>query len=221
MTAPFPHEKPILLVLSASETAAEGILAFLARTEVRHHVFPPLWFLDGSGVDLPAAIPDVASVTTETLPRVLKSAERLSTAEVLRAHGLRVWREADEQVRHYYLKRTTLQTFAAIFKVAPAAKDREPPPEFWEDRIHEHRFEVEYRLAREPQPAEAPAPGEEGSIVFYPFDPPNAAARRDAGLPEGAGVVLEVFAYAWQRERHVALCESLARAQGWRSVDLA
>jgi hypothetical protein len=221
VTEDYPHEQPILLVLPERTTAAEGVLEFLDHPDVLHHAFPPLWFLDAAGVDLPGALPDVEGVTRESLPRVLAEATRLATPEALREHGLRVWRAADEAVRQHYLRRGVLRTFATIFRLAPHSREAEPPPEFWADRTHEHRFEVQYRLARQPQPSEAPAPGEEGSIVYYPFDPSNGSARLEAGLPAGRGPILEVFAYAWQRERHVSLCASVARSPGWKSLDLS
>lgn len=215
----FSHEEPILVVLPANEPAATALGKVVADPEVRHVQLPPLWRFDAAGIDLPAALPDCRAITEQNLQKVLTVLLRLCTPEHLDELVAREWSLADERVRQHYLRLGIGQTFAAIFRVAPRTVERAPPPLFRYDRVHEHAFEVQYRLARLEDPADFRAPDEEGSIVLYPFDPVNAGAREEAGIGQEGGVVLEAFAYEPARARHRAFLERVAAGHGWRVVD--
>ena len=216
MDGPLPHEEPLLVVLPRGTGAAEGIRRFLSRSEVKAYVLPPPWFLEDAGVDLPAALPDVRAFTLENLDRVLEAARRLCTPAVLTERAQSLWRAADERVRQHFLKRGAMQVLAGMFGGGPKTVDVPPPEEFVRDRVHEHRFEVQYRLAQDRGPGIFPAPPEEGSVVVYPFDPDNALVRAQHALGPRDGAVLEVFAYVWQHDRHRALCAAVASDLGGR-----
>ncbi len=191
----------------------------LAEPEIRHFALPPLWTLDKSGVDLAAALPEVRSVSLETLEEVLGSLIRLCDAQELDAIVAREWAAVDERVRQYYLKASIGQTFAMIFKLAPRSIELDPPPAFRRDRIHENGFQVEYRLARAAEERDFRAPEEEGSVVVYPFDPANEEARTEAGLEPGSGTVLEIFPYESGRARHREVWEAIAARHGATVVE--
>lgn len=205
-----PHERPVYVVLPAGASAGAALARFLARPEVRTYRLPSPWFLEAAGVDLPAALRGVRAVEASSVETVLEAAERLCTPALLAQRVARQWREADEQVRQHFLKRSTLQLLAGIFRFGPRTRDLAPPPEFVADRIHECGFEVQYRLEPERGAEEYPAPPEEGSLVAYPFDPRNELARRELGLGAATGPILEAFAYVWQHARHRALWQAFA-----------
>lgn len=216
------HENPILLLLPAHTSVAEGITTLLADADVRHVHYPALWFLDDTGVDLAAALPKTRAIDASTLPTVVDALHRICNEEALRALVLRRWREVDERVRDYYLKRSTLQSFAAIFKFGTPSIERDPPPEFRHDRIYENPFSIAYRIARGDEARNIRAPAEEATLSYHPFDPQGATARTEAGLEAGTGAVLEIFAYAQGRARHRELAERVARSQpGWQVHDPA
>lgn len=215
----FSHEEPILLVLPADRPLAAALPAFLDHPDVRHYALPPLWCLDPAGIDLPAALPDVRSITRENLGSVVDALLRLCTEAHLEALVRKAWREADERVRQHHLGLSIGQTFATIFKVAPRTLDREPPASFRRDRIHESGFEIQYRLAAPETTRDFRAPDHEGSLICYPFDPANAEAREEFGVGEGQGAVLEAFAYERARDQHREFLEAVAAQQGWRVVD--
>lgn len=216
LDAPLPHEEPLLVVLPRSTGAAEGIRRFVSRPEVKAYLLPAPWFLEDAGVDLPAALPDVPTFTLENLDRVLEAAQRLCTPEVLRERAESLWRASDERVRQHFLKRGALQVLAGMFGGGTKTVDVPPPEEFVRDRVHEHRFEVQYRLAKDRGEGLYPAPPEEGSVVVYPFDPESALVRKQHALGPRDGAVLEVFAYVWQHDRHRALCAAVAQDVGGR-----
>jgi hypothetical protein len=219
---PIPsHESPILVVLKHGERPGEALRTLLAHPVIAHHVLPPMWALEREGIDLVGALPEVRSVTLETLPRVTEALVRLATPEVLDGVVERMWGAVDEQVRLYYLKRPLGATLAAMFRFGPKAVEVAPPPQFREDRIHDASFEIQYRIERAGGPHDPLAPEEEASVVLYPFDPANASARREASLGEGTETVLEVFAYESSRARHREALDSVARTTGWRIVDPA
>jgi hypothetical protein len=216
MDSPLPHEEPLCIVLPRGTSAGSALRRFLARPEVKAYAFPEPWFLEPAGVDLLAALPDVRAFTPENLDRVLDAAVRVCTPDALAERSAQLWREADERVRQYFLKRGTLGVLAGIFRMGPKTVEVPPPAEFVADRVHEHRFEVQYRLARDRGEGVFPAPPEEGSVVVYPFDPENRAARAQHGLGSDVGPILEVFAYVWQHDRHRALWASVAADLGAR-----
>ena len=216
MDGTLPHEEPLCVVLPRGRAAADGIRRFLSRPEVKAYTLPEPWFLEPAGVDLPAALPDVCAFTLENLDRVLAAAERLCTRQVLDERAQRLWHEVPESVRQHFLKRGTLQVLAGIFRMGPKTAEVPPPEEFVQDRIHEHRFEVQYRLAKDRGEGVYPAPPEEGSVVVYPFDPQNTLVRKQHALGPQAGPILEVFAYVWQHDRHRALWTSVAAELGAR-----
>lgn len=221
MSAGPSHETPILLLLPPRTTVAAGFATVLTRPEVRHVAWPPLWHLDGHGLDLAAALPDVTTLDLGTLPRVLDALARLAGPEALDAYVARRWREVDARVRDHYLQRSALAVIAGAFGMGTGTRDQAPPPEFRRDRIFEAALPVAYRLARDDEgPWDAQAPPEEGTIGFHPFDAHGHAARAEAGLEEGEGPVLELYAYEGGRHRHRAFAEQLAATQpGWRVVD--
>lgn len=221
MDQPFEHERPLLLVLKERDAPADAFLALLDHPDVRLHQWPPPWAFERAGVDLPAALPDLETITRERLPQVLEVLLRLHTREGLDALVTRTWRDVDERVRAWFLRRPVLQTFASTVGLAPKAKDLTPPEEFVTGQIVIHRFELEYRLVPGDEPSDPTAPAEEGSLVLYPFDPANAAARKEAKLPDGSGAVLEAFAYAPGRARHRRVLEDVAHARGWQVLDTA
>ncbi len=215
----FSHEEPILLVLPADRPLAEALPAFLDHPDVRHYALPPLWCLDPAGIDLPAALPQVRTITRDNVGEVVETLQRLCTPEHLDGLVLRAWREADERVRQHHLGLTIGQTFATIFKMRRATIDQSAPESFRRDRIHENGFEIQYRLVASDAVDDFRAPEQEGSLMCYPFDPANAEAREEHGLGEGDGAVLEAFAYERGREQHRAFLEGLAAQQGWRVID--
>ena len=215
------HEKPILLVLKEGEPAGHAFLALLDHPDVATHQFPPPWYAEKAGVDLPEAMPDLETITCDRLTAVLDTLIRLHTKEDLDRIVNEMWREVDEQVRAFFLKRPVLTTFASILRMAPKTKDMPPADEFVEGQIFMHRFEMEYRLHRAWEKPNPVAPEEEGSLVLYPFDPQNAAARRDGNLDEGPAIVLEMFAYGPARDRHRKVLEEVAKKGGWRVIDTA
>jgi hypothetical protein len=215
----FSHEEPILLVLPPDQALERALPAFVGHPEVRHHQLPPLWALDRAGIDLPAALPGVASVTRETLGEVVAALLRLCSAERLDALVARAWREADERVRQHHLELGMGQTFAVIFKLGVPTVERPPARSFRRDRIHEHGFEIQYRLAAPETTRDVRAPDHEASLIWYPFDPANEEARSEFGLGEGRGAVLEVFAYERAREQHRDFLAGVAAQNGWDLVD--
>jgi len=215
----FSHEQPILLVLPPGESIAEVLPRILADGEIRHLAFPPPWCLDKAGIDLPAAAPGLRTIDLDSLETALRTLLRLCDQAELDALVARTWAEVDERVRQHYLSLGIGRTFAQIFKLAPRSEDVAPPASFRRDRVHENGFDVQYRLVRDDAPRDLRAPPEEGSLVLYPFDPANEEARREAGLEEGTGTVLEIFAYEWGRERHLAYWQGVAARSGWQAID--
>jgi hypothetical protein len=211
-----PHERPLYLVLPRGLPAGAAIERALARPEITTYALPQPWFLEPAGVDLLAALPGVRAITAQNVDQVLATAERLCTRPILQERSLKLWREADERVRVHFLKRSTMQVLAGIFRIVPRSISLPPTDEFVADRIHEHRFEVEYRLVRERGPEDYPAPPEEGSVIAYPFDLQNDVARKELNLDRDTGPILEVFAYVWQHDRHRALWQSIAQDLGAR-----
>ena len=212
----FPHEQPLYVALPRGTTAGAAVEHVLSRPEVKAYALPAPWFLEPVGVDLLSALPDLRSITPADVDRVLEAAGRLCTRSLLEARSRELWLEADERVRQHFLKRGTLQVLAGIFRMGPRSIDLPPTQEFVADRVHEHRFEVQYRLSPERGGETYPAPPEEGSVIVYPFDLENRLARKELGLDGNAGPILEVFAYVWQQDRHRALWQSVARDLGAR-----
>jgi hypothetical protein len=204
------NERPIVVVLRPGEPPGEALRSLLSHPVVRQHWMPPLWALDRAGIDLPAALPDVTSITLGTLPRVVDTLMRLATKEVLDRRVRELWRSVDEQVRHFYLRRGLRQTLATMFRVGPRTLDVAPPPAFVVDRVHESAFEVQYRIEPKPEPTNVLAPEHEATVVLYPFRPV---------LEPDAEPSLEVFAYDEGRARHRAALEDVARTTGWRVRD--
>jgi hypothetical protein len=213
------HERPLYVVVPASARAGEAMRHLLASPQVLQHWMPPLWVLERAGIELPPAVPDVTSITLGTLPRVVDALLRLATADALDDLVARTWAAADEQVRRFYLRPGLAQTLAAIFRRGPKSVDVPPPPEFRRDRAAENGFQVEYRIAPPPGERNVLAPTEEATVVLYPFDPGNDAARRELGLGPGAETILEVFAYGEGRARHKAVLDEVARPVHWRVLD--
>lgn len=221
MNQPFDHERALLLVLKEGDAPADAFLALLDHPEARTHYWPAPWAFEKAGIDLPAALPALDTITRERLPRVIEVLLRLHTQDVLDALVSSVWRGADERVRAFFLQRPVVATFASTVGMAPKSVDMAPPPEFVAGQVIVNRFEMEYRLGpgeEEPNPV---APPEEGSLVLYPFDPANAAARREADLPDGTAPILEAFAYGAGRARHRRVLEDIAYGRGWRVIDTA
>lgn len=213
------HETPIYIELPVGADPGTEIVRLLDDARVRHYVLPSMWQFERAGFDMTAAMPEVPSLTRDNLPRFLEDLTLLCDSTALDRLVNRLWLEVEESVRDHYLKRGTLQTMASIFRMAPRSNETAPPPSFRSDRIHDHGFELQYRLAHE---GGANTPGvvqEEGSLMYYPFDPANAAGRREGGLREGDGVVLEAFAYDASRERHRSVFEAVGASVGWRIVD--
>lgn len=221
MSELFDHEKAILLVLKEGADPAAAFLALLDHADVQAHDFPAPWYAEKAGVDLATALPDLTTIDRARLPEVLEALIRLHTEEDLQRIATALWREVDEPVRAFYLKRPMRETVASMIRMAPKSKELPPTDEFVQGQVFQHRFEMEYRLHRAWERTNPMAPEEEGSLVLYPFDPANASARREAGLGEGYGVVLEAFAYGPARDRHRAVIETVGRANGWRVIDTA
>lgn len=215
----YSHEVPILLALPPEVRVEADLPRLLDDPGLRHYALPPLWALDAAGVDLPAALPRCRCVTRETLEEVVGTLLRLCDHACLEALVRRTWLEVDEHVRQHYLELGIAQAMAAIFRVTPRSTQREPPEAFRRDRIHEHGFEIQYRLAAGEEAVDPRAPSHEGSLVLYPFDPANFEARREYGLGAGSGAVLEVFAYAGGRARHRAWWQAVGAREGWQVVD--
>ena len=216
---PFSHEQPLLLVLPAAARVEAVLPGMLAEPEIRHFTLPPLWCLDKAGIDLAAVLPQVRTVSLESLAEVLGTLIRLCDPQELDGLVRREWFAVDERVRQYYLDASIGRTLAMIFRFAPRSLDQAPPPAFRRDRIHENGFQVEYRLARVHAERDFRAPEEEGSIVVYPFDPANEEARTEAQLGAGSGAVLEIFPYETGRERHRDAWAAIAGRHGGRVVD--
>jgi len=221
MNQPFDHERAILLVLRDRDDPADAFLALLDHPEVRMHQWPAPWAFESAGIDLPAALPDLEIITRERLPQVLQVLLRLHTPEALDALVRRLWRAVDERVRAFFLKRPAFTTFASTVGMATKSRDVDPPAAFVAGQVTIHRFEMEYRLSPESGEPDPVAPPEEGSLVLYPFDPANAAARTEADLPAGDATVLEAFAYGEGRARHRRVLEDIAHARGWQVIDTA
>jgi hypothetical protein len=216
---PHSHEAPILLVLGRGDGPAEAFRALLAHPDVAAFALPAVWALEAAGADLTEAIPGVRHASPENLDEVLDALVRILDAGALDRLVQRTWREVDERVRAFYLERGALEVMASALRVARPSRDLPPPESFRDDRVHEHAFAMEYRLRRLSGPRDPGAPAEEGSLVFYPFDPADLEGRREAGLEEGPEATLEVFAYAAGRARHRAVLEDVAARRGWRVVD--
>ena len=213
------HETPILLLLPDGASVPDALRALLDDPEVRHVSYPPLWCLDEAGIDLPAALPQVRSISPTTLHDVFDALKRLCTEEALENLVRRQWRAIDERVRDFYLRRSTLQTVAAILKMGTPSIHRDPPAAFRRDRIYEQGLSIEYRLSAG-GPFDPHAPAQEGTVTARPFDPQGVVVRAEAGLSEGQGPVLELFAYDTGRARHRALAQRVARAHpGWQVFD--
>lgn len=213
------HERPIHLVFRESDRPAALLPRLLAAEDLRQVVLPPPWFLDRAGVDLVARLPQLRSLTLENLESVLRVALSCCDSARLDALVARAWQEVHEQVRQHYLDRGVMGTFASIFRVGQATRQVPPPEAFRQDRIQEHRLEVQYRLAADGSAFDPRHPPQEGSLMLYVFDPANAQARRELG-EEGKGPVLEVFAYAPGRAQHRAAWERIVTPLGGRVVDL-
>ncbi len=214
------HERPILLVLPFGTHPAEGFRALLAHGEIAAWHLPAPWALEPAGLDVLGARPSIGTLAPDALGTYLDTLIGLATPEALEQLVLRVWREAPEEVRGFYLRRPLFGTLAQMVGLVSRSRDVAPPPEFVEAQVSVHRFELEYRLARAPGGGRDPrAPAEEGSLVLYPFDPTNRLARREAGLSESGGPLLEAFAYAEARDRHRRVLREVAVARGWQVLD--
>ena len=214
----FPHEQPLYVVLPRgrrparpSNTCSRARRSRRTRCRRRGSSSRSAW------TSSPRCRTSGPSRPTD-VERVLEAAGRLCTRSLLEARSLELWREADERVRQHFLKRGTLQVLAGIFRMGPRSIDLPPTEEFVADRVHEHRFEVQYRLSPERGGETYPAPPEEGSVIVYPFDLENRLARKELGLDGDVGPILEVFAYVWQHDRHRALWQSVAQDLGARLV---
>lgn len=215
------HETPILLLLPEGTPLAQGLAAVLDRPEVRQIAWPAPWQLDEHGLDLCTAQPDLASIDRSTLDRAVQAWLDLARPEALDAHVARQWHAVDERVRDHYLGRSALAVLAGAFKMGAATGTYAPPAAFRRDRVFEASVPFSYRLAREPGEHDARAPAEEATLSFHPYDPDGVEARNEAGLDAGRGPVLEIYAYASGRRRHLELAQAVARAQGgWRVIDV-
>lgn len=219
MTPTPSHEIPIYVELPVGADTGAEIVRFLDDPRVRHYALPPMWQFERVGFDMGSAMPEVASLTRENLPRFLEDLTLLCDAQALDRFVHRLWHDVEESVRDHYLQRGTLETMASIFKMGPKSTQLAPPPQFRIDRIHDNGFEVQYRLAPDAAVSEAGETPEEGSLMYYPFDPANAAGRSEGGVGEGSGAVIEAFAYDVARDQHRDLLTSVGAGAGWRVVD--
>ncbi|MFV1958787.1 MAG: hypothetical protein ACC662_05170 [Planctomycetota bacterium] len=211
------HERALLLVTRDGARPAAAFEALLEHRDVVAHQFPAPWDFERAGVDLLAAMPGLDVIRRENLDDVLERLVALHTPRLLEALCRETWRAVDERVRSFHLQRSILATFAGILRVGPRTADLDPPPPFVEDQVFIHGFKMNYRLRRKRgEERLLHAPEEEGSLVLYPFDPPNRVGRREAGLEEeGRGPVHELFAYQSGRDRHRRVLEDVARRKGW------
>lgn len=215
----YDHEKALLLVLKDRDHPAEAFEALLAHPDVTAYHLPPPWASELGGVDLLAAMPDLETVTLERLEPILDVLIRLHSRERLEALCAELWRETSEQVRSFFLSRSLGATLAGIFRLGPKTKDLPPPADFVQGQIYTHKFEMQYRLHRGEGEPSVVAPAEEGSLVLYPFDVANAGARKETGLQEGTGPILEAFAYQAGRQRHERVLRDVAAKRGWQVLD--
>ena len=213
------HETPILLILPAEARVEAELPRLLAEEGIRHVAFPPLWALDRTGVDLPAALPGCRAITLETLEDALGTLIRLCDDVQLDTLVRRMWQEVDERVRQHYLGLGVGAAMASLLKVGVNTREKDPPPSFIRDRIAENGFEMQYRLVPGDEPFDWTAPPHEGTLTVYPFDPAGAATREESGVAAGSGTVLEIFAYNDGRERHRAYWQGIADAKGWTLYD--
>lgn len=212
------HERPILLLVGADQDAGEIMRRFLRQEAVQYVHVPAPWVLQEAGLGPDAVLGSQTQFDVENLPEIVDTLRRLCDAAQLEQACQDMWPRLPEAVRDYYLERNTLQTFAAIFKLAPASKSVAPPASFHADRAKAWALPFEYRLAPfDESPIGAPA--EEASLLFYPFDPKNAAARADAGLDDGPETILEVFAYESGRARHREVVAAFCEREGLRMID--
>ena len=223
---PWSHETPILLILPPEARVEAELPRLLAAPGIRHLAFPPLWALDRTGVDLPAALPDCRTLTLETLEDALGTLIRLCDATALDGLVRRMWQQVDERVRQHYLDLGVGAAMASLLKVGVNTRAKEPPPSFIRDRIAENGFEIQYRLAAEAGDAtddeatfDWTAPPHEGTLTVYPFDPAGSATRSEMGVEAGSGTVLEIFAYHDGRGRHRDYWQGVAAAEGWTLFD--
>jgi|GEM_PF-5746708 len=214
MDGPLPHERPAYLLFPPGADLGAVLARALAHPDLHVAALPPLWFLDPAGIDLVGALPGLRALSGEALPRVVEALRRLCTAAALAACAQQTWRAADAHVRTHFLRQGALRSFAAVFGLGAKSRDSTPPEAFVAEQVRVHRLEIQYRLAPLPGPEPTPAPPEEGSLIVYPFDLGGALARRELGLPAEGGPVIELFAYAWQHERHVAFWRRLAAELG-------
>ncbi len=219
MNAAPDHERALFLLLRDGESPALAFEALLDHPDVQAYAFPAPWSWERAGVDLVAALPDFGSFERANLARGLDTLLRLHTPEALAELTQRAWREVEEPVRAFYLKRAALETMASILKLGPKSIDLSPPSEFREAQVILNPFEMQYRLRTQGEVVDPQAPAVEGSLVVYPFDAANAVARREGELGEGGAPVLEAFAYAEARARHRAVLEDVAHGRGWQVVD--
>lgn len=220
MRSPDDHERALLLVLRPGTHPAEAFEALLDHPDVRAFHFPAPWAFEGAGLDLLAARPRLGTLSRETLRPALDGLLALATPELLDATTARAWADVPEAVRQFYLQRPATSVALSVLRLAPKSIALAPPDAFRQVQVYFARFELEYRLDRVSQePADLREPPEEGSLILYPYDVSNRPARRELGLPEEGGPVLEAFAYAPGRERHRAVFEDLAAARGWQVVD--
>jgi hypothetical protein len=214
------HERPLLLVLPSKAAIGDAFVALLSHEEVRAYALPALWSLRFGRVDALASLPDVAHLDLENLPGVVAWMLSAATPAARESLIATAWDEAHERVREFYLRRSTLAILATIFKIGKSTRGIPPPALFASDQVHEARFEAVYRLYPLPgAKSDREVPAEEGSIVFYPFDPEDSDAHREVADLREQDAVVEVFAYDAGRERHRAWVSSVAAARGWRVVD--
>jgi len=213
MPAP-SHERPFYLVFPPRTDAASLLPRLLGDPAIERIAFPAPWFLDAADVDVLPGVPGLREVTLGTLETFVRAALSACDRRALEALVARDWRATSDSVRHHWLGSGVLGTFAAIFRIAPSAGDRPPPPAFVEDRVHAHPLEVQYRLAPGGGAYDPRAPAHEGSLVLLPFDPSNALGRRECGAGEGAGPVLEVYCYEAGRPAHLAHWAAAAGREG-------
>lgn len=213
------HERALLLLLRDGDSPAAAFEALLDHPDLQAWFLPPPWASERAGVDLLAALPALGALDRSNLGGTLETLLRLHTPEVLGELCQRAWREVEEPVRSFYLKRPAMETMASVVKLAPKSIDLPPPAEFREAQVILNPFEMQYRLRPRGGAHDPQAPAEEGSLVVYPFDPANAVGRRESGLEAGSAPVLEAFTYAEDRTRHRAVLEDVAHGRGWQVVD--